>query len=1320
MPSMTAKLHKPRPPNAFEQQPPPPVSSWARTIRTASSSRTSTLAQLVEDEYERRTSLNGQYQNPHLPVRPHLQHHQRSSSAPHTYPHPQQQPLRKLPPPPRPVFPPSPPLSPEVAQGETPNGKTEILKKQGRVEEEEEAQLRKALEVSMQEQRERVELVPRESDEELQKALAESRALEQRRSTYVAQEAEELEAALLASQQAQPPVLSSSATSTPPRDPIMYRPRSSSLPSFSPSDLSASSYPAEKARLFPQGRPVLPPGAGGAYDDEQREMEMLTLAIRISEEEEKERKRLDEEEERRVMEQIRKAEERVMESRGMPSVRTSTETAQAGSTDSSVTSASASTLGAATVSSTSNRAPSSSQTHGSPGKGNRRSWLRPPLASKMSSTDDSAPPAPSSTTRPTLEATASSLTAATVDSYRTAPEGLPFSNLQPIPLPIPARPSQPHPPHSRTAPPSKPNRLPPTPPDTPQASFAGGFSPSQPYQQFQQQHLGPSSTPFSPPSAPPSSLLPPNLVDRDRFRQENDGSPFEMPYLTPSNSLRSSSGLGSGSGSGGTSQAHGSSGRPRLSAGTFSPEEYERLASASGTDDGGVRRRTTSGSTMLSLPANSSSGSGPHSIEDVDERTEEGSVLAIRNPDSTSLRSSSATSGTASSSAYDGERDGDEEGALSWSVSSSQHEQPFFESNYAGRSMSAIDEMTEPASSVVGGATDGEGGARQGSFPSTVGTGAAVVEDGSPQEVLREEGAWMRSGYSRSPGPVSSPLREGGGAYFAPRPSQMRRGSSSSSNRNEQQQPLSFPSSPPLPSSSSSQEPTSTASTTSTTAPAPSAPSPPITAGGLLLPPLPSSSALHPPEHSSRPHSARSSTPSPPLAPEDGLRFGYPSACARQPGHTCPADGLVSSPSVPSTIELSAMPVIDEGVGLGLDSRQLRSAWAVEARSWVSLLQFLLWHGDSVLSASLSSLSASPSGRCAALASLEFRDDDEEERVVRLVVELVDPREGRGVATHREIKVTHPRALGEEGREEKGMKAGKGKGKARAVEEEGKAARLATFSLPDVLHLPTRLSSIAIQLFTLRHLASIARATQPSSSPPLPSSSHGGFESPTSSKEGYAALREMADEIKGLVRAAAERERREGAGFSSPSAGEGAGEATPRAVLGEIFLHGAGGVRGRPAAASPPAEEQAQRLVDRLRERLRRLKRSNHPASSSEENIPPGPAPSSASRPPPDLLASRRLSSTGNGANKLVKPPPPPRTQPVSRLERVLSIGQADVSPEQERGEEEGGFEVVVPPSREEMRRHAIERQEEDRVEGGRPRPRKSSTQSNLKYLPVL
>lgn len=1203
-------------------------------------------------------------QKPTFP-RPSLSTTHRTNSIPLASPSsgpPPPLPARKVPPPPRPVFPLSPPNSPEeyYAPPTYPPpapGKEKDLTLREMVHEEDE--LEQALAASLRAKPEPVRpfssllrrplltLVAQnpsqDSEAELQHAIAESQALEARRSTLQSQEEQQLEAALLASQRPPSPVppslvypTASTSSSVASRSPSPYR----SLPSFLPTDLDPSHYPSEKSQLFPQGRPALPPGAGSAYDDEAREMELLSLAIRLSEEEEKARRRIEEEEERALLEQLRSAERESLQARGI-TVTDDQPAADGGNTARSSynptlsPSTSGSVASPATTAATSF---SSQQPPGSPQDG-RRSWFKPPLASKLSSATADEAPITQTTPRPSLAQSPSSF-APTVASYRTAPDSLPFSNLTSLHSAAP--PIPPHPPSRAVPPPPRPSRLPPSPPhgDAPYTTNDSSF------------------------------LAPPELVtEEERFRRDNDGSPYEMPTLAHSNSVRSRD--------------------PSSLSRSFRTAD-ERVRTISGTSGA-----ASQGSHSPSVRSES------QGREDDEGDEDEGSQLAIRNPDSLSTRSSSTSvySTTSSNDANVG-ANVDEHDIEETLVR--PHFTPF-DSAYAGRSLSLVDEATEPASSVVG--VTGHLDSRQGSFPSTIGAVEDASRSSPPVGTMnggkREhgEGVWMggKIPFPTTASPGSIGPSEGG--HLQPTHD---RDSSTASSFTPATSAYPF-TSPSL--AESYQVPIqSIPPTPVVAAPSSSHPLPLKTAGGLPLPPdSPSVGSV-----GSIDFASHAETASPPLVLEDGLRVGYPSDCARQPGHTCPHDGLSSGGSVPAGIILSSSSSAG-GVGLGLSASSeggRMDAFAVEARSWVALLRFLMWYGDTTLSASKEDLAASPSRRCAAEANLEFRQDDEGNPVIRLVLSLLpsdDP--ASNLPVHRELSVSHPFPPSSPGATDPKGK-GKGKAKSRAPDDSPHPQRdQTTFSLPDVLHLPTRLSSLAIQLYTLRHLASIARATQPSVSP----GSVG-----RDPQSGYGALRELADEISKLVRAAMERERH----GDAQGNGYGGRTSVARTVEGDMSAWerggGGGGGSGGRAAIDPmhqqregagaprQDEEQQQRLVDRLKERLRRLKRSNHAASGgggAEENAGEG-----GGRPE----APRRSS-------KLVKPQPPPRTQPVLRSERVLSAARTvDWEDGMEDGEGEGEGE-----------RETRDEVGEGMMAGGRgreerPRPRHSSTESNMRFLPVL
>lgn len=857
-------------------------------------------------------------------------------------------------------------------------------------------------------------------------------------------------------------------------------------------------------------------------------MEMLALAIRMSEEEERERKRL---EEREVEEVVRQIEGE----------------SASGSTDEDA---------------------SSTQTEGRQKKERRRSRVQPPLTSSLSRT--STPPLPPTVpthappTRPI--ASQETMSATTVASYRTAPE-TPFSNLVRVSSAESEASSSVgghHPPPRRAPPPPPaPQRLPPTPPDTPQVAQ--------------------SATLPAPPAVPPRPYPPPETssassrhlsVRTDSTR--DSGSPLEMPYLSPSSSLRSSN----------------------------RAERESRPAIAGFFDDvvepaGAERERRVSGSTGYS--------STSQSVEEEEALT---SPLSVRNPDS---RQSTLSSTTSTSSSSTSSSSAPQEPQPTWDPSD-LHVFPSASmgvSAYANRSMSAIDEATEPASSVAGGGDD----SRQGSFPSTV-----SVEAQEPAQAGESEGGWLKG---------LAGVGESGERMEALR------------------------------------SPEPTAESTLDT------PAPPL--------------AAPPPERETRTDSA---TPIQRVAHADGMRFGYPADCAQQLGHVCPQDGLSNQGAVPETIELATSLSPAE---------EKRSSWAIEAQSWVALLRSLMWYGDTRVVASSADIAAGPAGRCAANAALEFRPDDEGLPVARLVISLVPPQESTfRLAAHRELSVK----MGD------GSSAlTKGKGKARA----STAAPQMSFELPDIIHLPTRLSSLAIQLYSLRHLASIARATQPAKSPPPASLGSGG------EVEGYAALRELADAIAVLAKAAHERQT-SGPASSSGCEGQTGASQAPSPLAGTSTA--ANGAGHPPMLGRATREDQAERLIDRLRDRLRRLKRSSPALTPSAPASVDGRStasddeqarPSFTSR----FSSSHHASTGADGRTRLVKPQPPLRATQVPRSERVL-IAQAndEVAPVQET-------ENSATTPRAELERPPLPPTRSRRSEQAAA-SRSGGAPTELRYMPVL
>lgn len=930
----------------------------------------------------------------------------------------------------------------------------------------------------------------------------------------------------------------------------LYHARSQTLPSFSASDFAASSYLPEKQRAFPQGRPALPPGAGSAWDDEQREMELLAEAIRISKEEEDERLRLETAE---VEEALRRSE--------LAATTSGAESSEAGMVES------------ADEASSSEVQPSASTSPRSP-RGRRHSWLRPPLTSKLAGSPPSSPPlanAPLPPPRPLPTNRQDSVQ--TVDTFRTAPEALPFSNLDvvsesPAPPPRPARPPPPPPPSSAPAPSARPPTRPPvSPPKTPLVGSDAGAAAAA---------AAPASVPYPSPQ---------NLAIPESYRDDNNGSPYELPFLTPSSSLRSNGQtqqhLRPGLGSQWDSRSGGSSYDP-LSTSSHSGEHSRRLSSS--TVHAGSSGGRADGDSHSASSAQSDASGGPPM-----------SPLSVRNPDdgtpSDSSRASTLSSVSSASTATSGD-DGERVESL-WI-----EDLPMFPagltgvSAYAGRSMSAIDETTEPASSVYateqGGAdevlVDEAGQARDRRFPEEVsiassGASAGRLPDEPALRTPLDERTWLAGGASEGAPTSRPPMPQG----------------------------LSSSRAPALP------------------------PGAGPTAYGAPARPQPDA----PTELSTLDAAAAVAQD----MQEDGLRFGHPAQCSRELAHACPADGLCASEDVPARIELSCA----AGEGDDEEGGAPRAEWAIEAYSWVALVRALMWHGDATIFAARDDLAQSRSQRCAATARLEFRPDDEGLPVLRLVVGLVPPREASThLAEHRELSVTRPPCARPAPHE--------GKGKARASDAQPQRATptgpLATFALPDLLHLPTRLSSLAIQLYTLRHLAGIARATQPAT--PSADTAHDAA--------GYTAMRELADAISALARAAQDRDRQHEP--DEPVAPPSTGVSAPSAPAPASGTNAASTSNAATPLAVPPRprsrpqapEEQNARLVTRLRDRLRRLKRRG-PAPSSAAGVASSGS-SAASADGPERAPAR---DGPPQANKLVKPMPPARATAVRRSERVLA-----------------------------------------------------------------
>ncbi|GAA5869132.1 hypothetical protein JCM16303_000368 [Sporobolomyces ruberrimus] len=1247
------------------------------------------------------------------------------------------------PPPPRPIFPPTKTANDESYRG--PERETRDKEKRTSrtdLESQEKLLLQRAIEESKRDSYNRPRTKNSDEDEQLRRAIEASRldTRPSRTPTMSSQESAELEQALAlssAEQEYRLPRASNTPSPTKPRQPSSSqkstptkpgRSRSVSNPEalppfpFTEQDLVRPSYPSEKSRLFPQGLPSLPPGAGTTQDEYSREMEMLTLAIRLSEEEERLRKEREERELREVVRRVEEKENAVLGSSSRPSV--------PGRRNSPL----------------SDEATTSVSPTSSPKQPRRSSWFRPPLASKYSTSASppaSPPLSPESIDRPGLEATPTdSTTRSGATSFRSAVESLPFSNLVPTSSASTndhSSRSEPRPLQRRPAAPPHPTRLPPSPPETPIVSTTS-FSPVAPpipplpasYSRSRKNTIESerSSGPFLP-------------AQSDAFRHENDGSPIEMPYLTPSasNSIRSERGgaggggrinswaleerNGSGGSGSGGSRSESTSGHSRGN--SFNRRSTEVVAPGGGNSGTSSRNRSEEGHGEVQEQMRRSFEEGddgdprrPSGDGDSSTGSIESVRLAIRNPDSASPRPPIEIvrhqGGFVSEPpSVDVPRDVEVGDPYLENLDGGG---PIFESAYAGRSMSAIDEQTEPASSIIAeeGGTDYS---RQGSYPSTHGsldpTIHQVEEEG---RVLEDEG----EEYERSVG--GQDMRQS--ITYHPRPIEEREWMHESAMRRPSLPP------PPLAHSSSltptpprresppelnlpqESEPSharqmtaSSAVTNSSAGPRLSFPLPPFMStlspmtaspveSNLTSTSVPTTRSHNPEEPTPTQHAA--------VAFADGTRFGHPSICAREPGHVCPDDGLDGAErEAPETIELTAL--MDDhrepSIGLGLSRHStrrreetggksiLRDAWAVEARSWGSLLRFLMWYGETKLVASPRDIALEPTRHCTAAASLEFRPDDEGYTIIRLVVTILPPDDPES-HSHRELTVEHPVTT------PPASNNSKGKGKARSYFQHSSPsssapssdpnATLAAFHLPDSVHLPCRLSNLAIQLYTLRHLASIARSTQPAK--------EGGTAS-------YQALRELSTALEGLTAIAQSRQDRDTSSSQGPS---------------HYRYQSGGGV----APTRGGGGDDNERLLTRLRDRLRRLKRGG---GGGNENAPY----TSPTKP-----------------NKLVKAPPvrrdtnsnypkenislPQTVQPLSRAERVLSANDHGEEDEEDQEHEaevlrngsgsgnhlevDGARWSIVRREQPDMRRAAIPQEWDTRRNG--------NLANETQYMPVL
>lgn len=916
---------------------------------------------------------------------------------------------------------------------------------------------------------------------DLKRALALSEAEErQRRDDDAARERADFARALAASRRSPTPTSSLQGYDRP--TPTNSRPHSPAgladlLPAFSDRDSAPSGYMPEKSLHHPQGRPALPPGAGAAWDDEMREMEMLALAIRISQEEEEERKRI---EESQLGEALRRS-----------------ETDATIASDSSATSTLAPRIEPSNpgVSSPTSSSDESTALPAAP-RSRRSSWIQPPLASSMarqssaSSFDEAGTATAHEPVPPTRPPRPFLLPPAKSPEVEASPAGSALSN-EPAHVPslrprvaIPLR-----------APPPKPRRAAPLPP--------GAAGPT-------------ANSPVSSPRLAPFPRFNASGAD-ERWRRDNDGSPQEMPNLTPSSSIR---------GHGPPFDRDTSGGQPAMGA------EAVSLS-------GALLDRRASQASSLSYTTAPSELHGT-STEDGDDVPL--SPLSIRNPDlRAATPSDDSRSSTLSSSTDSMSPRPDYQHDPAWNGL----EQSFVPagamgmSSYAGRSMSAISELTEPISI------------------------AAATEDGASVRGQPSEGSLSRADSFPSTVSIDSEGQDSLGR--SPAFAQDRAESGTQQHEDVTDTPR--PQAAPFP-------------------PRGDSVSIPLEPGSMTMPPDGEASGHSPTIRPMRDSQANLGVP---LAEHgDGLRCGYPAECARDLDHVCPADGLSALNSIPETIELAS------------DLPPNHTSWAIEAHSWVALVRALMWYGDTVLCAALEDLSQSPSSRCAATATLEFRSDDEGILVMRLVLTLLPPKDPAShEAVHRELRV-----------QKTPHRSYKGKGKMRAVPAPASTA----FLLPDVVHLPARLSSLAIQLYSLRHLASIARATQPSQPLSTKVPSHA---------EGYAALRELADAIAILAQAAQSRRTT----TASTPAGSRSGDDYPQEA----------------ATDTGDGPDQNQRLVDRLRSRLRGLKRnrSERPADGESD----------------DLQAVGE--HTPRTPNRLVKPPPTGTPGAVHR-NRSSSRGRAE------------------------------------------------------------
>ncbi|SCV74231.1 BQ2448_6663 [Microbotryum intermedium] len=143
-----------------------------------------------------------------------------------------------------------------------------------------------------------------------------------------------------------------------------------------------------------------------------------------------------------------------------------------------------------------------------------------------------------------------------------------------------------------------------------------------------------------------------------------------------------------------------------------------------------------------------------------------------------------------------------------------------------------------------------------------------------------------------------------------------------------------------------------------------------------------------------------------------------------------------------------------------------RRSFAIETSRWSTLLKFMMWQGDVKLSTTCADqIAHERPAECG--ATLTFRTTVSGQHVLRLVIVLISIDHTTVFGQAHELNIVNHLTCNTDS-----TRPSQAKSKARQVAH-------TTFFLPDPQVLPTRMSTLSISLFVLRHLAHIAQSTQP-------------------------------------------------------------------------------------------------------------------------------------------------------------------------------------------------------------------------------------------------